>query len=70
MWASDPFQKNVKFQAAPKTTQKRHLGAQGAQKVPKRKYFCLFGTFSGSGAKSDNGASFESQPHLEGSRVP
>ena len=48
--------KNVEFQAVPKAAQKRHLGAQGAQKVPKRKHFGgLFGTFSGSGAKSENG---------------
>ena len=55
--ASGPFQKNTKFEAVPKMAEKRHLGAQGAQKVPKREHFGgLFGTFSGSDAKSENGA--------------
>ena len=46
----------MKFQVAPKIAQKQHLGAPGAQTVPKREHFGgLFGTFSGPGAKSENG---------------
>ena len=53
--ASGPLQKKTKFWAAPETAQKRHVGGQGAQTVPKREHFGgIFGAFSGSGGKSEN----------------
>ena len=50
------LQKKHQILGRPKNAKKQHLGAQGAQTVPKREHFGgLFGTFSGTGAKSENG---------------
>ena len=56
MWRSGPSKRTFNSRATPETASKRHLGAQGAQEVSKWEHFgALFGTFSESGVKSENG---------------